>query len=54
MDDNFGKMIYNGTILNLNTTNIEELQKIIDSLEEEQSRKKDKLINILNKISEEK
>ena len=54
MDDNFGTMIYNGTILDLSKTSNDELQKIIDDLEEQQVRKKNKLMSILSKISEEK
>ena len=53
MDDNFGRMIYNGTILDLSKTSNDELQKIIDDLEEQQVRKKNKLMSILSKISEE-
>lgn len=54
MDNNFGRMIYNGTILDLSKISNDELQKIIDNLEEQQVNKKNKLMSILSKISEEK
>lgn len=54
MNDNFGRMICNGTLIDLNKSTNEELQKIIDDLEQQERVKKNKLINILNKMSEEK
>ena len=54
MDDNFGRMLYNGTILDLSRTSNDELQKIINNLKKQQINKKNKLMNILSKISEER
>ena len=53
MDNNFNRMICNGSLIDLNKRSEDELLKIIDDLEKQQVAKKSKLMSILNKLSEE-
>ena len=53
MDNNFNRMLCNGSLIDLNKSSEDELLKIIDDLEKQQVAKKSKLMSILNKISEE-
>ncbi len=52
MDDNFGRMILDGKLLDLNKASDSELQNAIKFLQDEQDKKKNKLKNILEKMSE--
>lgn len=53
MDNNFGKFIYNGKIIDFSKTDNAEFEKILLELKSEQIKKKSNIINILEKMSEE-
>ena len=52
MDNNFGKFIYDGKIIDFSKTDNAEFEKILLELKEEQIKKKNNILNILNKMSE--
>ena len=51
MDNNFGKFIYNGKIIDFNKTGNTEFEQILLELKNEQVKKKNNIINILEKMS---
>ncbi len=53
MDNGFGKMIYNGTILDLNKLDDIQIGQILKELQDDQSLKKNKINKILDKMCEE-
>ena len=53
MDNGFGKMIYNGTILDLNKLNDIQIGQILKELHDDQSLKKNKINKILDEMCEE-
>lgn len=53
MDNGFGKMIYNGTILDLNKLNDIQIGQILKELQDNQSLKKNKINKILDEMCEE-
>ena len=53
MDNGFGKMIYNGTILYLNKLDYIQIGQILKELQDDQSLKKNKINKILDKMCEE-
>ena len=53
MDDVFGKIIYNGTILDLNKLDDIQIGQILKELQDDQSLKKNKINKILDKMCEE-
>lgn len=53
VDNKFGKLIYEGKILDLDNSNSDELKQIINELQLKQVQSKNKIQNILDKMSEE-
>ena len=53
MDNGFGKMIYNGTILDLNKLDDIQIGQILKELQDDQSLKKNKINKILDTMCEE-
>lgn len=47
---NLGELLINGRSINLDTTNIEELEKILKDVQEKKCKLKDDLDNILEEI----
>ena len=53
MNNKLGEVFYNGRIINLDSTDEQELKNIVNDLETSQVSKKEKIKNILEQLGEE-